>query len=87
MVPNNILLYSYIRDLPSHHVIAFLQQHTGTNTKTHSHTLHRQGALDHTALNGMNVSLKYLRSLRVCIVHLDMIVLLGYIQGYPSNMA
>ena len=42
MTPNDILTYSKINSFLNHHQRSFLLQQIGTNTETHSQTLHRE---------------------------------------------
>ena len=57
MTPNDILLYSEIRALLSHHQRSFPLQQMRTNTETHRQTLHREWeTLEHSALNKMSPS-------------------------------
>ena len=54
---NDILLYSYIDTLFNHHQKSFLLQQVGTDTETHSQTLHRdRETLEYTTLNRMSPS-------------------------------
>ena len=55
IIPNDILLYSYIGALFSHHQRSFLLQQMKTNTETHGQTLGRRWeTLEYSALNGMS---------------------------------
>ena len=42
MSPNDVLLFSQISALASHHQRGFLLQKMGINTETHSQTLHTE---------------------------------------------
>ena len=57
MTPNDILLYSQISVLLSHHQRSFLLQQMGTDTKMDSWTLYgEQETLEHLAINRMSPS-------------------------------
>lgn len=53
MTPNDTVLSSQIGGLFSHHQRCFFLQQAGTDTETHSQTIHRESQ-KHAAINGMS---------------------------------